>query len=78
MRKNYDRNKKKICFFCHANTQVIDFKNPQILLRFLTDRGKILSRRITGTCAYHQRMLAKTVKLARHSAVIPYVIKSAG
>ena len=64
--------RKKVCRFCTQNLTV-DYKNPDSLRRFVTDRGKILPRRITGTCAKHQRMLAQTVKRARVLALLPYV-----
>jgi small subunit ribosomal protein S18 len=64
--------RKKVCRFCTQNLTV-DYKNPDSLRRFITDRGKILPRRITGTCAKHQRMLAQTVKRARVLALLPYV-----
>lgn len=64
--------RKKVCRFCTQNLR-IDYKNPDSLRRFVTDRGKILPRRITGTCAKHQRMLAQTVKRARVLALLPFV-----
>ena len=53
----------------------IDYKNPDLLVRFITDRGKILPRRITGTCAKHQRHLARAIKRARTIALLPFVVK---
>jgi small subunit ribosomal protein S18 len=64
--------KKKVCKFCTQNL-VADYKNPDGLRRFVTDRGKILPRRITGTCAKHQRALAREVKRARVLAYLPFV-----
>jgi small subunit ribosomal protein S18 len=66
--------KKKVCKFCTQNL-VADYKNPDGLRRFITDRGKILPRRITGTCAKHQRALAREIKRARVLAYLPYVKK---
>lgn len=66
--------RKKVCRFCTQNYQ-IDYKNPDSMMRFLTDRGKILPRRITGTCAKHQRMLATEIKRARALALIPFAKK---
>lgn len=63
--------RKKVCRFCTQNL-VADYKNPDGLRRFVTDRGKILPRRITGTCAKHQRDLAKEIKRARVLAYLPY------
>lgn len=70
-----DPRKKKVCNFCADKVILIDFKDAQKLRRYLTDRGKILPRRITGTCAYHQRKLASSIKLSRQVALIPYVME---
>jgi len=70
-----DPRKKKVCNFCADKVILIDFKDAQKLRRYLTDRGKILPRRITGTCAYHQRLLAGAIKLSRQVALIPYVME---
>jgi small subunit ribosomal protein S18 len=67
------RFKKKICKFCYVKDLTIDYKKPDVLERFLTDRGKILPRRITGTCSKHQRVLAREVKRARMIALLPFV-----
>ncbi len=64
--------RKKVCRFCTQNVK-IDYKNPETLSRFVTERGKILPRRITGTCAKHQRELAKHIKRARMLAMLPFV-----
>ncbi len=64
--------KKKVCRFCTQDI-VADYKNPDLLRRFITDRGKILPRRITGTCAKHQRALSREIKRARVLALIPFV-----
>ena len=64
--------KKKICRFCNQK-QKIDYKEPDSLRRFITERGKILPRRITGTCSKHQRALALAIKQARSIALLPYV-----
>jgi len=66
--------KKKVCRFCTQDI-VADYKNPDLLRRFITDRGKILPRRITGTCAKHQRALSREIKRARVLAYIPFVKK---
>jgi small subunit ribosomal protein S18 len=70
-----DPRKKKVCNFCADKVILIDFKDAQKLKRYLTDRGKILPRRITGTCAYHQRQLAGAIKLSRQVALIPYIME---
>ncbi|MFW5808583.1 MAG: 30S ribosomal protein S18, partial [Spirochaetota bacterium] len=72
-RQRFSRFKKKVCKFCHNKELPIDYKRPDILLRFLTDRGKILPRRITGTCAKHQRRMASEVKRSRMIALLPFV-----
>ena len=66
--------KKKVCKFC-AQKLAIDYKDSDVLRRFVTDRGKILPRRITGSCAKHQRELAVSIKRARALAFLPYVVK---
>jgi small subunit ribosomal protein S18 len=64
--------RKKVCRFC-ANKAKIDYKDVDGLRRFTTERGKILPRRITGTCAKHQRELATAIKRARYIDLLPYV-----
>ncbi len=65
--------KKKVCRFCNQKLK-INYKEPEALKRFITERGKILPRRITGTCAKHQRKLATEIKRARALALLPFVI----
>lgn len=64
--------RKKVCRFC-TNKAAIDYKDPDSLRRFMTERGKILPRRITGTCSKHQRFLAAAIKRARAICLLPYV-----
>lgn len=64
--------KKKVCKFCIQKLK-IDYKDADTLRRFITERGKILPRRITGTCAKHQRALALAIKQARNIALLPFV-----
>jgi small subunit ribosomal protein S18 len=66
--------KKKVCKFCTQKIKV-DYKDIDVMRRFVTERGKILPRRITGTCAKHQRVLAIGIKRARALAFLPYVAK---
>jgi|APIni6443716594_1056825.scaffolds.fasta_scaffold986203_1 small subunit ribosomal protein S18 len=66
--------KKKVCKFCTQKLK-IDYKESDTLRRFTTERGKILPRRITGSCAKHQRELATAVKMARVIALLPFVVK---
>ena len=63
----------KYCQFCSDKTQEIDYKNVELLKRFITEEGKIRPRRQTGTCAKHQRALATEIKRARHIALLPFV-----
>ena len=64
---------KKRCRFCDGNLPRIDYKDVDNLRQFVTERGKMLSRRITGTCAKHQRQLSRAIKKARYIAFLPYV-----
>ncbi|MDI6868451.1 MAG: 30S ribosomal protein S18 [Coprothermobacterota bacterium] len=66
------RPKKKFCVFCAEKTVDIDYKDINRLKRFLTEKGKIIPRRVTGNCAKHQRVLARAIKRAREMALIPY------
>ena len=65
--------KKKICAFCAEKVEHIDYKDVARLRKNLSERAKILPRRITGTCAKHQRQLTVAVKRARHIAILPYI-----
>lgn len=62
----------RFCSFCADGTRAIDYKQIDLLRRYVTDQGKIRGRRQTGTCARHQRMLSRAVKRARHMALIPF------
>ncbi len=64
--------RKKYCRFCADKTLVLDYKRPDILQQFVTERGKIIGRRITGTCAKHQRALTRAIKRARQMALMYY------
>jgi len=63
----------RVCPFCAQKSKVIDYKNTDMLRRYLTDHGKIKPRRKVGTCARHQRVLAGAIKRARHIALLPFV-----
>ena len=65
--------RRKVCRFCADKTLEIDYKNPRTLKYFATERGKIIPRRISGTCAKHQRVLTTAIKRARAIALMPYV-----
>ncbi len=66
------RRRKKVCVFCGKEKE-IDYKDANTLKKYVSERGKILPRRITGNCAKHQRALTVAVKRARHVAIMPYV-----
>ena len=65
--------RRKVCQFCVEKVQYIDYKDVNRLRRFTSERGKILPRRMTGTCAKHQRQLSTAIKRARIIALMPYV-----
>lgn len=65
--------KRKRCPFCAAGIEEIDYKDVDTLTQFITERGKILPRRITGVSAHHQRKLTTAIKRARHVALLPFV-----
>jgi small subunit ribosomal protein S18 len=65
--------RRKVCRFCADSKMVIDYKDPKMLKYFITERGKIIPRRISGTCAKHQRALTQAIKRARTIALMPYV-----
>lgn len=67
------KGKKKVCSFCVDRITEIDYKDVPRLRRYLSDRGKIVPRRVAGTCAVHQRQVTTAIKRARHLALLPYV-----
>ena len=67
------KSRKKVCAFCMDKIEHIDYKDVPRLRRYLSDRAKIIPRRVTGTCARHQRQPTVAVKRARHLAFLPYV-----
>ncbi len=67
------RKRKKVCSFCVDKVEHVDYKDTAKLRRYTSERGKILPRRTTGTCAAHQRQLTVAIKRARHIALLPYV-----
>ena len=71
--KTSTRTRVKVCQFCKVGTDEIDYKDIGRIRRFTSGRGKILSPRITGTCARHQRMLARALKQARFLGLLPYI-----
>ena len=71
--RRYFTPKRKACRFCQRNVREIDYKNVGLLKRYVLERGKISPRRMTGTCAFHQRRLSTAIKRARLLALLPYV-----
>lgn len=65
--------KKKVCAFCVAGEKTIDYKDIAKIRKYVTEKGKILPRRQTGVCAFHQRELCTAIKRARNVALLPYV-----
>jgi small subunit ribosomal protein S18 len=72
-RDNQAMRKKRTCRFCDAKDIYIDYKDEKRLSRFVSEQGKIIPKRITGTCAKHQRQLVQAIKRARHLALLPFV-----
>jgi len=64
--------KKKVCGFCKDKVDYIDYKDAALLRKFISDRGKIRARRVTGNCSQHQRKVATAVKNSREMALLPY------
>ena len=73
MKENTQIRKKRNCRFCENKDTYIDYKDEKKLHRFVTEQGKIIPKRITGTCAKHQRQLVQAIKRARHLALLPFV-----
>ena len=72
-RKKFFVRRRKVCKFCAEKLEYVDWKDVKLLQSFIPERGKILPRRISGTCALHQRKLQTAIKRARQLALIPYV-----
>jgi len=68
----FRKQRKKVCALCSDKNLVLDYKNPEQLKKFISDKGKILPRRTTGTCSKHQRKVTATIKRTRHIAMLPY------
>src|ERR1700691_2835895 len=66
------RTKKKVCIFCKDHISYVDYKEVNLLRKFMSDRGKIRARRVSGNCAQHQRDVAVAIKTARELALLPY------
>ncbi len=73
VKKSYKRiPRKKVCVFCQEKVELIDYKDVSRLKKFVTESGKMLPRRMSGTCAKHQRELSKAIKRARVAALLPF------
>lgn len=70
-----DRRRRKVCQFCVDKVKAIDYKDTAKLRKYISERAKILPRRMTGTCAMHQRQLTEAIKRARHIALLPYTVE---
>ena len=70
--RNFRRPRRKVCVFCADKVTEIDYKDAMKLKKHISERGKILPRRISGTCAKHQRQLTRAIKRARHIALLPF------
>ena len=68
------RKRKKVCHFCANHIEHVDYKDTDLLKRYVSERGKILPRRVTGTCAKHQRPLTITIKRSRIMALMPFTV----
>lgn len=66
--------RRKVCRFCADTTVTLDYKNPTVLRNFITERGKLIPRRITGNCAKHQRKLSLAIRRARMIALLPFAV----
>ena len=69
---NGRRTKKKVCIFCKDRIEYVDYKDVNLLRKFMSDRGKIRARRVSGNCAQHQRDVATAIKMTRELALLPY------
>lgn len=73
-KKFFKKRRKRVCWYC-ANKGLVDYKNIDIMQRFITDRGKIAPRRMTGCCAKHQRIVARAIKCGRNLGIFPHVVE---
>ncbi len=70
------RGRIKVCRFCEDKSLKVDYKDERMLRRFVTERGKVIPRRMSGTCARHQRSLVTAIKRARNIAILPYAAET--
>jgi small subunit ribosomal protein S18 len=73
--KGWKKQKKKVCLFCKDKIDHVDYKDMNLLRKFVSDRGKIRARRVTGPCSQHQRDVATAGKNAREMALLPYTTR---
>jgi small subunit ribosomal protein S18 len=71
-----DKRRRKVCRFCENKINFIDYKDERLLRRFMTERGKMVPRRISGNCATHQRKLTQAIKRGRLMAILPFASES--
>jgi len=69
------QSRRRYCYYCNEKIEDVDYKNATVLKRFVSEKGKIRSRRVTGACRQHQRQVAVAVKRAREMALLPYVAR---
>ncbi len=74
-RRRMGRRKRKVCIFCTGENNKVDYKDVATLKKFVSERGKILPRRVTGNCARHQRAITTAIKRARNIALMPYTVE---
>ena len=74
MRKGGPRRRPKFCYYCVEKQQKVDYKEADKLSKYISERGKIIPRRVTGNCAKHQRILTEAIKRARYMALLPYTL----
>lgn len=72
MRRTASRRRPKFCYYCVEKQEHVDYKDVEKLRKYISERGKIIPRRVTGNCAKHQRLLTEAVKRARYMALLPY------
>ncbi|GEA14602.1 MAG: small subunit ribosomal protein [Moorella sp. (in: firmicutes)] len=75
MARDKKRSRKRVCSFCVDKIEQVDYKDVNRLRRYISERGKILPRRISGNCAHHQRQLTTAIKRARILALLPYTVE---
>lgn len=73
--KPFRKPRKKVCALCSEKIDAIDYKDAERVKKFVSDKGKILPRRVTGTCAKHQRAVVDAIQKARHIAILPYSVQ---